>query len=450
MAEQLKNTYSDDYIERLAKTIKRFNPDFTEHKFIKDVLENGWSDLELKQRMARISESIHGNLSCSYKESIEVLNESAAIFTNGFGFFFPDYIEKYGMDDWNTSMKGLEVQTIYSTSEFAIRPFIVKDQSKAMKQMTKWSKSKNEHVRRLASEGCRPRLPWSFSLKELVKNPAPIIPILENLISDDSLYVRKSVANNLNDISKDHPDLALKLALKWYKTGNEHSKWIVKHGMRTLLKAGNAKALKIFGYKGKEIFKDISFEVLTPLVLHNDKLKTHINFSLKRKAIVRIEYAIHFLRKKGDWGKKVFKFSEKEIAKGEHIIEREHHFKTMTTRAYNEGVHGFEVILNGQSFGIKPFVYWKESSPYQVYMLKTKRNTLYCGVTTDVNRRYQEHLGHRPGGAKFTKAQTPEALLYLEKSLNRSSAQKRESEIKKLKRPAKEILINHSFGMSPS
>jgi 3-methyladenine DNA glycosylase AlkC/predicted GIY-YIG superfamily endonuclease len=450
MAELLKNTYSDEYIKRLGKTINRFHSSFNEKHFVKDVLGSGWADLELKQRMARISESIYKNLNCSYEESIGILNESAKNFTSDFGFFFPDFIEKYGMDDWNVSMKGLAEQTIYSTSEFAIRPFIVSDQIKAMKQMLKWSKSKNEHVRRLSSEGCRPRLPWSFSLKELVKDPSSIIPILENLVSDESLYVRKSVANNLNDISKDHPELALKLALKWYKTGNEHSQWIVKHGMRTLLKAGNPKALKIFGYSGKELFKEVSFEVITPLVLHNDKLKTQIDFTLKRKGKVRIEYAIHFLRKKGDWGKKVFKVSEKEIEKGDHTITREHHFKTMTTRSYNEGVHAFEVILNGQSFGIKPFVYWKKISPYQVYILKTKRNTLYCGVTTDINRRYKEHLGIKPGGAKFTKAQKPEAMLYLEKSNNRSLAQKRESEIKKLKRADKMILINHSFGISPS
>lgn len=450
MAEQLKNIYSEEYIVRLAKTIRSVSNTFNDKKFIKDVLGNGWSQLELKQRMARISESIYKNLNCNYKEAVHILNLSAKKFTNNFGFFFPDFIEKYGMEDWSTSMKGLEIQTQYSTSEFAIRPFIVKDQNKAMKQMIKWSKSKNEHVRRLASEGCRPRLPWSFSLKELIKDPFPIISILENLKSDESLYVRKSVANNLNDISKDHPELALSLAKKWYRTGNQHSMWIAKHGMRTLLKAGNSSALKIFGYAGKDVFNNVFFDILNPLVLYNEKLNANICFTLKKKAVVRVEYAIYFLRKKGDWGKKVFKISEKEMESGFHEVIRDHHFKPMTTRSYNEGVHAFELILNGVSFGVKPFTYWKKISKYQVYLLVTKRNTLYCGVTTDVNRRYQEHLGEKAGGAKFTKAQKPEALLYLEQAPDRSLAQKRESQIKKLKRVDKLKLINHSFGISPS
>jgi 3-methyladenine DNA glycosylase AlkC/predicted GIY-YIG superfamily endonuclease len=446
MAEPLKNIYDKNYIDRLAADLKRFAPNFKETQFKKDVFAAPWKELELKDRMRRIRESVAGCLPLSYEESLKVLVEAGEGFGSFAGMLFPDFVSSYGLNAWAPSMRALKALTAYSSSEFAIRPFLRAEPKKGMEQMLKWSLDKNEHVRRLASEGCRPRLPWAEALVFLKKDPTAILPILENLKKDKSLYVRKSVANNLNDISKDHPNVVLKIAKKWLKSGHEDTQWIVKHALRTLLKSGNKEAMSLFGYGEKKDIGDISITLETPLIYLDDRLRVSIKGNLRKKMKLRIEYALHFLLKNGSWGRKVFKISEKEMLKGDFSIVREHHFKTMTTRSFNEGAHAFELILNGISFGIKPFYFWNERSAYQVYMLKTERNTLYTGVTTDVNRRFLEHLGLEKGGAKFTKAQKPERLLYLEKATNRSHAQKREAAIKKLSRKQKEQLVDHSFG----
>src|SRR5690606_550673 len=140
-----------------------------------------------------------------YIEAVGVLKKAAPYFTGLEAMIFPDFVETYGLDHWEASMDALELMTRYSSSEYAVRPFIAKDTERMMAQMLEWAHSDSEHVRRLASEGCRPRLPWAMGLTMLKKDPSPILPILETLKQDESLYVRRSVANNLNDISKDHP-----------------------------------------------------------------------------------------------------------------------------------------------------------------------------------------------------------------------------------------------------
>lgn len=445
MADQLKNVYDKNYIDALAQAVKESYQEFDSSLFSKDVFTENWKDLELKERMAHIRFCLHKHIHLSYSDACRVLIESGKDFGGYAGMFFPDFVEKYGLDHWQESLDTLEVLTKYSSSEFAIRPFIELDQEKAFKKLVSWSKHSNEHVRRLASEGCRPRLPWARALKELKKDPTPIIPILENLNKDESLYVRKSVANNLNDISKDHPELALKLAKKWIKSKNPHTIWIVKHGLRTLLKAGNSEALECFGYGKVRLIKNVDFQVITPIVELNDYLEIEGTFTLKKNSKVRLEYAICFLHKNGTWGRKVFKISESELEKGEYEVDRKHHFKKMTTRTFHEGVHGIEFIINGRVFSKKAFYFLKSKSPYYVYLLQTYRNTFYCGVTTDMNRRYREHIGLEKGGAKFTKAQKPTGILLLEFADDRSSAQKREAALKKLSRKKKEELISHDF-----
>jgi len=445
MAEQLKNVYDRAYVTSVGKAIFKHDDIFDHEGFVNFVFNCDWDHLELKERMARIREGIYEYLKLPFQKSCKVLMRSGEDFGSYAGMLFPDFIEKYGLDHWSESMEALEVLTIYSSSEFAIRPFIIKDQDLAFKQLLKWSNSSNEHVRRLASEGCRPRLPWSFALKKLKADPAPIIPILENLKEDSSLYVRKSVANNLNDISKDHPELVLKLAKKWLKNKHPHTLWIVKHGLRSLLKAGESKALSFFGYGDESCVTNVSFQVHTPLLFLNDSLEILADFEIKKDCKVRIEYALYFRHKSGKFGKKVFKISEQELVAGEYEVDRLHSFKPLTTRTYHEGIHGVELIINGKSFGKKAFIFLNKKSPYYVYLLHTKRNTMYCGVTTDMNRRYLEHCGILKGGAKFTKAQAPSSFLYLEKAKDRSSAQSREYQIKKLSRKEKEKLIGHDL-----
>ncbi len=228
-----------------------------------------------------------------------------------------------------------------------------------MQQMLKWADDENEHVRRLSSEGCRPRLPWGGALREFKKAPSPILPILEKLKADESLYVRKSVANNLNDIIKDHPQIVLQLAQRWLKADHPHTNWIVKHGVRTLLKRGNKDALALFGLndsKGIEI-QDLSFTQDTPSI--NDSFRFSFSLHVSSGAsprLVRIEYGVYYVKANGSQSRKVFHITEKELQpKQSYTFDRKQHFKQLTTRKHYPGTHKLVVIINGDELMGKDF-----------------------------------------------------------------------------------------------
>jgi 3-methyladenine DNA glycosylase AlkC len=218
-----------------------------------------------------------------------------------------------------------------------------------MKELLAWSTDKNVHVRRLSSEGCRPRLPWGLKLEQFVKDPAPILPILENLKADKELYARKSVANNLNDISKDHPQLVLKIAKKWYGN-NEHTDWIVKHALRGLLKKGNKEALQLFGHHDAEGWQADNLKLSRTMLKIGDTLS--FTFEITNASSVakkcRIEYAVEYFKAKNKTSKKVFHFAKKELAPGKHTFTTTQRFQDFTTRKHYTGPHAIYILVNGE------------------------------------------------------------------------------------------------------
>jgi 3-methyladenine DNA glycosylase AlkC len=261
--------------------------------------------------------------------------------------FFQDYVECYGLHDFETSMPALEHFTKFSSSEFAVRIFILQQDKRMMKQMLNWAKSDNHHVRRLASEGCRPRLPWAVSLPAFKKNPQPILPILKILMNDKSEYVRRSVANNLNDISKDNPDIVLDWAQQWLGD-NENTDRTIKHACRTLLKQGDPEAMTLFGFTTPKHIKLIHFKV-QPKVILGDNLE--FSFLLKsHKAQLgqcRIEFAIDFVKANGSLSRKVFKITEGKYVEKEKQVTKYFSFKKISTRKYYAGKHQLTIIING-------------------------------------------------------------------------------------------------------
>lgn len=245
--------YNYDSLHDLASRIKAVFPSFQENDFVDHIMNETWDALELKARMRQITINLGKYLPPDYKQALGIIDQVVAGYPSGYNdyalIYFPDFVEVYGQDEchWDLSMAAIERYTPLSTAEFAVRPFIIKQEARMMQQMAVWARHDNEHVRRLASEGCRPALPWGQALTSFKKDPSPVLPILEQLNTDPSLYVRKSVANHLNDISKTHPDLVTKIAGDWYGR-HEYTDWIVKHGCRTLLKKGNREVLDIFGY----------------------------------------------------------------------------------------------------------------------------------------------------------------------------------------------------------
>lgn len=358
MAEPLKYQYNPEFFDHLCSVLKKTVPNFNDIRFIHSVFDTDWPELELKQRTRKVTLALHPILSQDFKKAAKCLVEISKIYLEEkydkpiFPLtFLPNYVEIYGLDHFEQSMDALEQITQLISAEFAIRPFIIQYPKQTMLKMKQWSKHKNHHVRRLSSEGCRPRLPWAMGLPAFKKDPSAILSILENLKQDKSEYVRRSVANNLNDIAKDHPQIVLNIAKQW-KDISPETNWILKHGSRTLLKQGQNEALDFHGFSS-------NLKTQVPLLKMNRK-KIKIGqsgeFSFKvanqerKKAQLRIEYAITFLTSTGKLSRKVFKVSEKEFLPNEKIsFVRKQRFSDFTTRKHFPGKHKLEVIVNGKS-----------------------------------------------------------------------------------------------------
>lgn len=364
MSSLLKDIYSKDFYDSFSETLGEVVSSFNKRKFVQSIFDNNWDKRELKERMKHTSLVLNSFFPVDFSTTvkliesvIENLRQRNIKETSIEFMFLPDYIETYGINDYDSSVKSMEFVTQFTSCEFAVRPFIVKYGIRMLKQMQQWSLHDNHHVRRLASEGSRPRLPWAIALPALKKNPAPILPILENLKNDSSEYVRRSVANNLNDISKDNPDIFISIAQRW-KGYSKETDAIIKHASRTLLKQGSPVILKHFGLSHNSKIVVSNFNILTPVVKIGDNLE--FSFSIQntdRKSLnVRIEYAVHYLRSNEQHSKKVFKISERQLKPGEKIyITRKQSFKIITTRKFYTGQHKLSLIINGQEKKIAKF-----------------------------------------------------------------------------------------------
>ncbi|MFC1853735.1 DNA alkylation repair protein, partial [candidate division CSSED10-310 bacterium] len=247
MAEKLKNLFfTFAFIDQLGHAIRQENPAFDAASFEQLVFDESWHDKELKERMRHVSFCLRETLPSDYPMALDILLKVAPSFSSFDAMVFPDYVECFGLDHWDISLAALKIFTQISSSEFAIRAFLIKDPERAMASLLLWADDENHHVRRLTSEGCRPRLPWAVALPFFKEDPGLIFPVLEKLKDDESDYVRKSVANNLNDISKDHPELVLAICERWLGH-TKNTDWIVKHACRGMLKKSNEKALQLFG-----------------------------------------------------------------------------------------------------------------------------------------------------------------------------------------------------------
>ena len=353
MSELLKNRYHYESIHELALRVKAVYPSFLEEDFVKSVMNGAWERLELKARMRQISVNLGRYLPDDYEQAIDVLYKVAAGYPEGYNDFtfmyFPDFVEVYGQEEryWDLSMAALESFTILSSSEFAVRPFIIKNEERMMRQMAVWAGHDNEHVRRLSSEGCRPQLPWGQVLDSFKKDPTPIIPILEQLKNDSSAYVRKSVANNLNDISKTHPDLVLGIARKWYGM-TDHTDWIVKHGCRTLLKKADSEAMAFFEFDDTASVKLLEFVLDKTSISIGDSITFSFSVLAEKEVKARLEYGIDYVKSNGRRSRKRFKISEVTLKENEErSYEKKHSFKDLSTRKHYPGIHSIAIIVNG-------------------------------------------------------------------------------------------------------
>jgi 3-methyladenine DNA glycosylase AlkC len=340
--------------EAFAKADRNFHPD----KFVKEVTA-GLPELSLNQRMRNTSVVLHKHLPYAYKKQVELCRKVIPDVQRGYvSLVFPDFVGLYGREDFDTSLDALKYFTSFGSSEFAIREFLKKDFKKTIRVMEKWAEDKDHHVRRLASEGSRPRLPWSFKLDEVIRNPKATASILEKLKADPELYVKKSVANHLNDISKDNPDYMLTTVKAWDKT-NVNTAWIVKHASRSLIKKGNVDSLSVFDFEKNVKVRIANFKLGKSKLKLGDTLAFEFDMVSEKKTSQKlvVDYVIHYVKKGGELSPKVFKLKELMLHPGktEHL-QKSQVLKDFTTRKHHAGKHVVEIQVNGKVMGEKEFI----------------------------------------------------------------------------------------------
>ncbi|RON17262.1 DNA alkylation repair protein [Pseudomonas brassicacearum] len=356
-APALKEIFNAERLKHIATEMTAVYSGFNAKAFLK-MANDGLADLSIMQRMARVSECLHAVLPLGYDESLEVLRALAPRLNSGFvSISLPHYVAMYGGHDFERSMEALKYFTAFGSAEFAVRYFLRSDLQRSLALMQEWSRDQNEHVRRLASEGSRPRLPWSFRLEQVQADPTLAAAILDNLKADESLYVRKSVANHLNDISKDHPEWVLDLIEGW-ALDNKHTAWIAKHALRSLIKQGNQRALAIIGASGKAEVEIVGVTVEPAVIRLGEKIT--LSFGVKSTVPdsqrLVIDYAIDYVKANVRTSAKVFKLKALTLpGNATELVSRGQQIKELTTRKHYVGVHAVHILVNGERLASTSF-----------------------------------------------------------------------------------------------
>lgn len=355
--EPLKEMFNRVFYERFAAEFKKADPNFDKSGFIKEVTKD-LDTLSLNQRLRRTSETLQGFLSSDFRKAVGAMRKVIPNTPGGYtNLVFPDFVGLYGHNDFETSMQALKYFTQFGSSEFAIREFLRRDFDSTIEVMKGWAKDKNHHVRRLASEGSRPRLPWSFKLDRVIKDPSLTISILQTLNQDPELYVRKSVANHLNDISKENPEFMLDAVRGWEKS-HPHTAWIIKHASRTLIKKGHAGSLSVFDFEKDARVKIEKFRLNKSRLKLGEALVFEFELvsAKKKQQKLVVDYIIHYRKKLGELSPKVFKLKELDLGAGQSMrISKKQVFKDFTTRKHFKGEHILEIQVNGKKLHQEKF-----------------------------------------------------------------------------------------------
>jgi 3-methyladenine DNA glycosylase AlkC len=352
--DALKHLFGKMLLTRMGRAIGSVYSSFDELALTQ--LFSTFGDLEMKARVFAIRNELKRQLPANYPRALKILLKSIRKETlRGFDLWpYTEFIQTWGLGHWQLSLDALKILTVPFTSEFAVRPFLVAHPRETLNYLLDCAREKNPHVRRWASEGTRPRLPWGERLTEFIKDPTPTFPILEALKYDAELYVRKSVSNHLNDITKDHPERVTARLARWKKKAPaEHVKkidWIIHRSLRSLIKKGNPDALKLIGISQTAVPTLVNFKMLKKVVRVGEKLS--FSFLLKSATTqpqkVLIDYLIHFNRANKTTSPKVFKLKTVVLNQTQTLrLEKKHSLKKITTRVFYAGTHFLEIQING-------------------------------------------------------------------------------------------------------
>lgn len=361
MPDALKDSlYSHQSFDDVAAAFDQVYPAFDHEAFFALIYDETWEQRTLIERMRHIPKVLRELLPADYRTALEILKQAAPLLGQHVfhAISFSEFVPMYGLSDWKASLPALAYFTRYGSSEQAVRPFILQDTSRMMAQMLAWTGDDNEHVRRLASEGCRPRLPWGTAFAAFKKDPSPILPILERLKNDPSEYVRRSVANNLNDIAKDNPAVVIEVLQRWRVDAGDNVQWVIQHALRSLVKAGHPEALGLLGYtNGADVtVKALTLSANSVSMGEMFKFSAEIESQGNQPQSLVIDYVVYFMKANGKQSPKVFKLTKKAIQPGETLkIEKKVTFHPITTRVYYAGEHAIALKINGAESQRAPF-----------------------------------------------------------------------------------------------
>jgi 3-methyladenine DNA glycosylase AlkC len=360
MGEPLKNHYGPDIPRRIGGMIADAWPAFDKKAFVAAALK-GYEPLELKQRAHHIAKAMHAHLPREFPVAVDILLASlgpALEETESFGMapflYFPHliFVAEHGLDHFEESMRAQHELTQRFSAEFSIRAFLVKHPARTLARLREWTADPSPHVRRLVSEGTRPRLPWAGRLRDFMRDPTPVLALLELLKDDPELYVRRSVANNLNDIGKDHPAILTKVAKEWLRDATPEREWVVRHALRSAVKRGDAGALDAMGY-GKTANVDVGNVAISPkraVIGGAVTIAFDVTNKSKQQQHVLVDFRIHFVKSNGKASPKVFKLKELDLAPRETVtLSKKVSLKEMTTRKHYPGRHVVDVVINGKT-----------------------------------------------------------------------------------------------------
>jgi len=361
VAEPLKNRFGPTIPRTIAEMIVAVYPAFPKTQFLRTALKD-YEPLELMPRGRHIARALRQHLPSDYEEAIEILLASLGpdvpkqAGDGGMApfFYMPHtmFVQDYGLDHFEPSMRAQYELTQRFTAEFSIRPFLERHREATLARLTQWATDPSPDVRRLVSEGTRPRLPWAPRLREFQANPQPVLALLDLLKDDPELYVRRSVANNLNDIGKDHPALLAQTAKKWMKNATEERRWLIRHALRSAVKRGEPGALHVLG-AGHEANVVVRQNSITPSQVRVGQSVTvafELKNALSKPQRVMVDFQIHFVKANGSTTPKVFKLKTIELAPRASVaLKKTVSLKPMTTRKHYPGPHRVDILLNGRA-----------------------------------------------------------------------------------------------------
>ncbi len=357
----LKEMIDLPLVRRITDRIETVYPQFAREEFLAAV-DAELHRLELKPRFGLIADKLREYLHADYPTALNsllaILDDDRHSFEPiedpGFRLLpIPTFVERYGLDHPRQSLDAMYIITRYSSCESAIRPFITRYPAQTMTKLRAWAQDSNEHVRRLVSEGSRPRLPCAPQLREFIADPTPALALLEHLKDDSSLYVRRSVANHLNDIGKDHPELLLERMAAWKDGASTERMWLINHALRSLIKKGDPQALAILGYGEPRV--ELRELKLSPerLIFGGD-----LSFSFQLQSVgdetqqLMIDYVMRFVKANGKRAPKVFKLKRGTLKAGDSLsLSKSHAIRPISTRRYYAGIQRLEIQVNGRIVG---------------------------------------------------------------------------------------------------